>query len=145
MTDHAPGPMLRFAGVSLDCADPAVLADFYLALLGGETLWQSAGSVGIRVPGVVLAMQRVEEYRRPAWPGSSVVHLDLTAGGDAGGTAARAVSARAVSARAVSARAVSAGAVLADYQPDPRWRVLLDPAGHPFCITTITPPDHPLD
>jgi hypothetical protein len=130
MTDHAPGPMLRFAGVSLDCADPAVLADFYLALLGGETLWQSAGSVGIRVPGVVLAMQRVEEYRRPAWPGSSVVHLDLTAGGDAGGTAARAVSAR---------------AVLADYQPDPRWRVLLDPAGHPFCITTITPPDHPLD
>ena len=63
MTDHAPGPVLRFAGVSLDCADPAVLADFYLALLGGETLWQSAGSVGIRVPGVVLAMQRAEEYR----------------------------------------------------------------------------------
>ena len=130
MTDHAPGPMLRFAGVSLDCADPAVLADFYLALLGGETLWRSAGSVGIRVPGVVLAMQRVEEYRRPAWPGSSVVHLDLTAGADAG---------------AAAARAVSTGAVLADDQPDPRWRVLLDPAGHPFCITTITPPDHPLD
>ena len=64
MTDHAPGPGLRFAGVSLDCADPAALADFYLALLGGETLWQSAGSVGIRVPGVVLAMQRVEEYRQ---------------------------------------------------------------------------------
>ena len=130
MTDHAPGPMLRFAGVSLDCADPAALADFYLALLGGETLWRSAGSVGIRVPGVVLAMQRVEEYRRPAWPGSSVVHLDLTAGADAG---------------AAAARAVSAGAVLADDQPDPRWRVLLDPAGHPFCITTITPPDDPLD
>jgi hypothetical protein len=129
MTDNAPGPVLRFAGVSLDCADPAVLADFYLALLGGETLWQSAGSVGIRVPGVVLAMQRVEEYRPPAWPGSSVVHLDLTAGGDAGGAAAR---------------AESAGAVLAGYQPDPRWRVLLDPAGHPFCITTMTPPDHPL-
>jgi hypothetical protein len=126
MTDHAPGPRLRFAGVSLDCADPAVLADFYLALLGGETLWRSAGSVGIRVPGLVLAMQRVEEYCRPAWPGSSVVHLDLTAGEDAAGAAAR---------------AVSAGAVLADDQPDPRWRVFLDPAGHPFCITTITPPD----
>lgn len=130
MTDNAPRPALRFAGVSLDCADPAVLADFYLALLGGETLWQSAGSVGIRVPGVVLAMQRVEEYRPPAWPGSSVVHLDLTAGGNPG---------------AAAARAVSAGAVLADYQPDPRWRVLLDPAGHPFCITTMTPPDHPLN
>jgi hypothetical protein len=136
MTDHAPGPRLRFAGVSLDCADPAVLADFYLALLGGETLWQSAGSVGIRVPGLVLAMQRVEDYRRPAWPGSSVVHLDLTAGADAAGAGADAGGA--------AARAVSAGAVLADYQPDPRWRVMLDPAGHPFCITTVTPPGHPL-
>jgi Glyoxalase-like domain len=129
MTDNVPGSVMRFAGVSLNCADPTELAGFYLALLGGETLWHSAGSVGIRVPGVVLAMQRVEEYRPPAWPGSSVVHLDLAAGGTVGGAAAR---------------AVQAGAVLADYQPDPRWRVLLDPAGHPFCITTVTPPGHPL-
>ena len=125
MTDHAPGPVLRFAGVSLDCADPAALADFYLELLGGQVLWRSAGSAGLRVPGVVLVMQQVAEYRPPAWPGSSVVHLDLTAGD---GVAAAA------------ARAVEAGAVLAEYQPDPRWRVLLDPAGHPFCITTIAPP-----
>jgi Glyoxalase-like domain len=114
--------------VSLDCADPAVLADFYLTLLGGETLWQSAGSVGIRVPGVVLAMQHVEGYRPPSWPGSSVVHLDLAAGADLDGSAAR---------------AVTAGAVQPDHQPDPRWRVLLDPAGHPFCITTMTPPGQP--
>jgi Glyoxalase-like domain len=125
----SPGSGPRFAGVSLDCADPAALADFYLTLLGGETLWHSAGSVGIRVPGVVLAMQRVEGYQPPAWPGASVVHLDLAAGDDLDGSATR---------------AVSAGAVPADYQPDPRWRVLLDPAGHPFCITTMTPPDHPL-
>lgn len=36
-------------------------------------------------------------------------------------------------------RAVALGARLADPQPDPRWRVLLDPAGHPFCITTVAP------
>ena len=125
MTDDPGEPIARFAGVSLDCADPAALADFYLELLGGQVLWQSAGSVGLRVPGVVLVMQRVAEYRPPAWPGSSVVHLDLTAGD---GVAAAA------------ARAVEAGAVLAEYQPDPRWRILLDPAGHPFCITTIAPP-----
>jgi hypothetical protein len=129
MTSQASGSASRFAGVSLDCADPEVLGDFYLKLLGGETLWRSADSVGVRVPGVVLAMQRVEGYRPPAWPGSSVVHLDLAAGGDVDGAAAR---------------AVVAGAVLADDQPDPRWRVLLDPAGHPFCITTMTPPGHPL-
>jgi hypothetical protein len=125
MAGSSRGSGPRFAGVSLDCADPAALADFYLTLLGGETLWHSAASVGVRVPGVVLAMQRVEGYRPPAWPGSSVVHLDLAAGDDLGDSAAR---------------AVSAGAVPADYQPDPRWRVLLDPAGHPFCITTMTPP-----
>jgi hypothetical protein len=129
MAGDAPGPVTRFAGVSLDCADPEVLADFYLTLLGGEVLWRSADSVGVRVPGVVLAMQRVAGYRPPSWPGSSVVHLDLTAGEDAE--------------RAV-ARAVDAGGVQAADQPDPRWRVLLDPAGHPFCITAITPPDHPL-
>jgi hypothetical protein len=125
MTDEPGQPIARFAGVSLDCADPAALADFYLELLGGQLLWRSAGSAGLRVPGVVLVMQRVAEYRPPAWPGSSVVHLDLTAGD---GVAAAAT------------RAVEAGAVLAEHQPDPRWRVLLDPAGHPFCITTIAPP-----
>ena len=36
-----------------------------------------------------------------------------------------------------------AGAVQAEHQAEPRWRVLLDPAGHPFCITTVTPPDGP--
>ena len=38
------------------------------------------------------------------------------------------------------ARAVAAGAKEADFQPDHRFRVLLDPAGHPFCITTVVPP-----
>lgn len=37
--------------------------------------------------------------------------------------------------------ALALGARLADPQPDRRWRVLLDPAGHPFCITTVVPPD----
>ena len=44
---------------------PGGLADFYLELLGGQVLWRSADSAGIRVPGVVLAMQRVAGYRPP--------------------------------------------------------------------------------
>ena len=125
-TSDGPGdaPPARFVAVSLDCADPGVLADFYLTLLGGEELWRSPGSVGFQVPGITLVAQRVTPYRPPAWPGSPVVHLDLTPAGDL--------------ATAV-ARAIDAGAVLANLQPDPRWRVLLDPAGHPFCLTTITP------
>ena len=121
-------PPARLAAVSLDCADPAILAGFYLELLGGQVLWRSADSAGIRVPGGVLVMQRVADYQPPSWPGSSIVHLDLTAGDDVEGAAAR---------------AVLAGAVRAEHQPEPRWRVLLDPAGHPFCLTTITPSEAP--
>ncbi|HTF48375.1 MAG TPA: VOC family protein [Pseudonocardia sp.] len=37
-------------------------------------------------------------------------------------------------------RALALGATAAVPQPDKRWRVLLDPAGHPFCITSLAPP-----
>lgn len=37
---------------------------------------------------------------------------------------------------AAQAHALNLGAVLAPEQPSPdRWRVLLDPAGHPFCLS----------
>jgi hypothetical protein len=39
---------------------------------------------------------------------------------------------------AAAERAVALGATLPEQQ-DPRWRVLLDPAGHPFCLTPFTP------
>jgi Glyoxalase-like domain len=38
------------------------------------------------------------------------------------------------------AEAVRLGARLPDEQPSPdRWRVLLDPAGHPSCLSTQIP------
>ena len=46
---ESPADGLRFVGVSLDCADPNVLADFYLQLLGGEIAWRSQQSAGVRV------------------------------------------------------------------------------------------------
>lgn len=112
MTANAPA---RLAGISLDCADPEALADFYLGLLGGRRLWSGRASVGIETEAAVLVMQRVEPYTVPTWPGTSIVHLDLTA----------------------VEHALALGAVQPE-QPDPRWRVLLDPAGHPFCLTPIT-------
>jgi hypothetical protein len=110
--------------VSLDCDDPAALVAFYRDLLGGEVIWQGVDSAGVRVPGATLVAQRVAPYVPPVWPGVAIVHLDLSCGPDVGGLAAR---------------AVALGAVEVDPQPDPRWRVLLDPAGHPFCVTSITP------
>jgi hypothetical protein len=52
----------------------------------------------------------------------AVVHLDLTADDLA----------------AAEQRALALGAALPE-QPATRWRVLLDPAGHPFCLTPFTP------
>jgi hypothetical protein len=115
-------PPARLEAISLGCPDPRRLADFYLVLLGGRQLWAKESSVGIEVPGAVLVAQLVDGYVFPDWPGTPVVHLDLTADDlDAAG-----------------ARAVALGATLPE-QPDPRWRVLLDPAGHPFCLTPFTP------
>jgi hypothetical protein len=82
-------------------------------------------SAGVQVPGVLLVFQLVVDYRPPVWPGASIVHLDLSAGERVDEPAQR---------------AIALGARAADPQLDPRWRVLLDPAGHPFCITTLTPP-----
>jgi hypothetical protein len=112
----------RLVGVSLGCPDPQPLADFYRGLLGGRQLWAKAASVGIEVPGAVLVAQRVDDYAPPVWPGTAIVHLDLTAD----------------DLRAAEEQAVVLGATLPE-QPDPRWRVLLDPAGHPFCLTPFTP------
>jgi hypothetical protein len=115
----------ELAGVSLDCDDPESLARFYLHLLGGRLLWNNRSSAGIRIPsGLALIAQRVEPYVAPAWPGTSVIHFDLAADTDL---------------TACQQRAEAAGARLASTQTDRRWLVLLDPAGHPFCITTCTP------
>ena len=116
---------LRIAGISLDCADPQSLADFYARLLDGQLAWSNQGSAGVRLSGeAVLVFQRVADFTPPAWPGSSIVHLDLAGDGQLDD---------------LEARALAAGARLADVQFDSRWRIFLDPAGHPFCITTITP------
>jgi hypothetical protein len=46
---------VRVAAVSLDCADPRALAEFYVRLLEGQVLWEAPSSVGIAVSGIVLA------------------------------------------------------------------------------------------
>ena len=115
---------VRLVGVSLDCADPHLLADFYREPVGGRQLWAKEFSVGLEVAGGLLVAQRVLAYVPPVWPGTSRVHLDFTAD----------------DIDSAAARAVALGATLPQ-QPDPRWRVLFDSAGHPFCLTPFTP--HP--
>ena len=118
---------VRFRAVSIDCADPGVLGAFYRDLLGGEIVFESEAFVAVQVAGAMLTMQRVAEHRPPEWPeGASGKQLHLEFGVD--------------ELEAPQARAVALGAAVAEHQPSPdRWRVLIDPAGHPFCITTLIP------
>jgi hypothetical protein len=48
MSESASPSDMRFVRVSLDCADPAELARFYLQLLGGRLLWSARPASGCR-------------------------------------------------------------------------------------------------
>ena len=117
----------RSGFVSFDCADPLALAEFWAAMLGGEIRFVHPNTVGVRTDWVWLAAIRVPDYRPPTWPESDVpkqMHLDLGV----------------TDLEAAVAEAEQLGAIPAAFQPAPELRrILLDPAGHPFCLTTQIP------
>jgi catechol-2,3-dioxygenase len=118
----------RLAAITFDCAEPGELGRFYAALLDLPVLWISERTVALGHEGEpFLAFTRIENYCPPTWPEGDVpkqAHLEL--GVDDLDTA--------------QAEIVGLGARVAPLQAAPdRVRVLLDPAGHPFCITTLAP------
>jgi hypothetical protein len=119
----------RTAFVSLDCDDPQVLGEFWAAMLGGEVVLANDRLVAVRTPAFWLAALKVDDHVPPTWPSSEVpkqLHLDLAV----------------VDLDESVAEAVALGAVVAPHQPSPdQFRVLLDPAGHPFCVTNQIPID----
>ena len=129
---------MRISGPVLDAPDVAELTRFYEQLLG----WDVEALEGPR-PGrpsgdgwsrlrpadrsTKIEIQFEEHYSRPAWPAvpgqqGMQVHLDIWVEDVVVGVAWAAVC----------------GATEAEHQPenrDPtRLRVMLDPAGHPFCL-----------
>ncbi|MCM6775251.1 VOC family protein [Nocardia sp. CDC159] len=117
----------RLALISLDCADEEELASFWARLLGGEIVYRTDNVALVHAERAALTAIRVPDYRPPSWPDGprpKHIHLDLVVDDlDAG-----------------QREAVRLGARVAAVQPGPeRWRVLFDPAGHPFCLTTHLP------
>jgi hypothetical protein len=117
----------RLGAVSLDGDDPKSLAEFWRDLLELEVMFESEDFVALKGAGVLITTQRVADHRPSDWPETTVpkqIHLELAV----------------TDLEAVETRAVELGAVTSQTQPNPDvWRVLHDPAGHPFCITTIIP------
>ena len=109
----------------LGTPDPPGLAAFYRDLLGWRITTDEGDWVVVRPPddGPGLAFQTEEHHARPSWPTESgeqqmQMHLDFHVSDMS----------------AAAARAEELGATLAAYQPQDDVRVLIDPAGHPFCV-----------
>ncbi|MEU4480225.1 VOC family protein [Micromonospora sp. NPDC023966] len=119
--------------VVLDCSHPAQLAEFYQALLGGavnqrDQRWALSGDwATLHTPsGLVLAFQRVADYRPPLWPDPArpqQFHLDF-------GVA---------DLDRAQEQVLTLGATVLDDEAGRSWRIYADPAGHPFCLVRHLP------
>jgi catechol 2,3-dioxygenase-like lactoylglutathione lyase family enzyme len=112
-------------GVVLEAPDAAALARFYSDLLGWPIAKEEPGGAAIQVPGTssYLAFEDSPGYEPPVWPAADgrqrqMMHIDVAVDDVASAVA----------------DAVELGATVADFQPQDDVRVLLDPAGHPFCL-----------
>jgi catechol 2,3-dioxygenase-like lactoylglutathione lyase family enzyme len=119
---------MRVSAAVLSAEDANELARFYARLLGWTVTEDKPGWVRLRHPSGDLAPAGLSfaheaGHVAPVWPAvpgeqQMMVHLDIAVDDlDAG-----------------VAWAIECGARFADHQPQPHVRVMLDPAGHPFCL-----------
>lgn len=113
-------------GIAFDCSNANELADFYVKLSGWEKEISSDEWAGIRTPqGILLVFQTVENYVPPVWPWKNgeqqMDHIDF----------------KVDNLPEAEEYALRCGAKKADIQYYDTSTVMLDPAGHPFCLSTI--------
>ena len=120
---------IKMSAFTLDCKDPQELAKFYAALLQWEIPFQDEEYVIVGAPGTNqgaypgITFQRNPEYQPPVWPEEpeaqqQMAHIDFAVN-----DLEKAVQ-----------YAIQCGATVAGAQFSDDWRVLFDPAGHPFCL-----------
>jgi predicted enzyme related to lactoylglutathione lyase len=111
-------------GTAIEAPDPGALARFYSELVGWPVGHEEPGTTVLAAAeGVFVVFQQADGYRAPVWPPVDgeqrpMMHFDFQVG----------------DLDAAVAEAVALGATLAEAQPRENVRVLLDPAGHPFCL-----------
>lgn len=114
-------------GIAFDCPNANELADFYVNLSGWEKEISSNEWAGIRtMQGMLLVFQTVENYVPPVWPWEKgkqqqMAHIDF----------------KVDDLRIAEEHALNCGATKAAVQYFDTSTVMLDPAGHPFCLSTV--------
>ncbi len=112
-------------GTVIEAPDAHALAVFYSELLGWPIVHEDPGGAAIKPPQefVYVSFQTAAEFVPPVWPAvegqqQMTMHLDIEV----------------EDLDVAVADAEALGARLAEFQPQDHVRVLLDPAGHPFCL-----------
>lgn len=120
---------MKLSSVVIDCDDAEILSEFYKNLLGWEKKVYDHGENGIWITlrnkeesTTRLVFQEVDDYVRPIWPEEKdgqqqMLHMDFYSN----------------NVEYDVKHAIKLGATLSSYQSGD-WKVLIDPAGHPFCI-----------
>jgi catechol 2,3-dioxygenase-like lactoylglutathione lyase family enzyme len=117
---------VELAGITVDCGDPAPMVTFYAAAFGATVSHEDSSGAWIHLPdGPLILIRRIDDYRSPTWPAQDIpmqIHLELWVD----------------DIEAAQARLRELGATTCAFQPHRHHGnlVLLDPAGHPFCIGT---------
>ncbi|MBA4688012.1 MAG: VOC family protein [Candidatus Galacturonibacter soehngenii] len=120
---------IKMYSFTVDCKDPQELSKFYAALLSWEVLAVDGGWAYVYPPGTnqgsypCILFQQNPEYEPPVWPDEpkaqqQMAHLDFAVN-----DLEKAVQ-----------HAIKCGAIIAEQQFSDEWRVMFDPAGHPFCL-----------
>jgi predicted enzyme related to lactoylglutathione lyase len=116
----------KLSAITLDCPDPLALAAFYQQATGLEPHPKSdANFAGLtREDGLFIGFQQVDDYRAPSWPDQIVpqqLHICFKAVEELD---------------EAEAQLLELGAGKPERPDEGRYRVLTDPAGHPFCIVS---------
>ena len=111
--------------VTLDCNNSEELASFYAALLNWEKGSNEDGWAWVTGPEKYpfILFQQIADYKSPEWPQKpntqqQMAHIDFAVN-----DLEKAVQ-----------HAVRCGAKIASEQFSENWMVMIDPAGHPFCL-----------
>ena len=114
-------------GIAFDCLDANKLADFYVELTGWNKEISSEDWAGLRTSqGILLVFQTVDNYIPPVWPWKDdkqqqMAHIDFYV----------------ENLEEAEACAIKLGAKKSEMQYFDTSTVMIDPAGHPFCLSTI--------